>query len=146
MAQEMTVSYKDAQTLPARNQFWVNDALTGFSALQHLANVSNAQIVSAYLKKPVVTTGFTLKPAPLAANNETVNTRAKVRMEGNDAGSVANPVATTLLSIPAPVGDLINGLTGNNNDARLIPLIAIVRADSDVAMQRITKVYYEKAR
>lgn len=144
MGQKLTTGFQDINGDGSNTRFWVNDAANALGALQNMANLSNAAIVSAWMGEVVDLTALGLKAAAVAANVETARTKLKVHLSGPDAGSVANPRADVTLSIPAPVGDLLNA--NGPNTAALTPFIALVRADSDVAMDRIDRVYYSKSR
>jgi len=146
MAQKLNVHLTDINGETSGTKFWCNDVPTAILALQNIANLSNAQITSAYMTQPLSLTGYTLKANALAANVETALNRVKVHMSGADVGSVANPRDDAILGIPAPIGDLVNGLEGSPTDARLTPLIGVIMTAADVTTDRIDRVFYSRGK
>jgi hypothetical protein len=144
MAGKLTTNFKDVNGIGAKTSFWCNDAITAALANQALANLSNAQIVSSFITKDRDLGAFTIKSNALAANNESVRTKVLIRMSGADSGSVANPRATALLFIPAPIGTLINGPEGDPTNALVTVFVGKIQTANDVAIDQIDKVIYVK--
>lgn len=144
MGQKLTVGFKDINGANSSTNFWVNDALNAVGAIQNLANLSNAAIISAGMVEVLDISGLGLKAAAVAANVETARTKIKAHFSGADAGSVAKPRADVTLSVPAPVGALIG--PGGFTAADWSALIPLIRSASDVAMDRIDRAYFSKSR
>lgn len=143
MARILHVTLRDVNGVTSGTHFWCNDLVTAIAACQSIANLSNAQIVGAYLSEPLDLTQISNNNT--SNNNvETLKTRAIVRLSGPDPGSVANPRSYCRVTIPAPVGSIINGLTGDPAGALVTPFIGKVLTLSDVTTDRIDKVYYGK--
>lgn len=145
MAQKLTVNFKDVNGEGSRTQFWCNDTPTAVQAAQALSNLSNAQIVSAYLTRDLDISEIPNNTA-VAANVETVYSKAKVRFSGPDEGSVSAPRLEATLSIPAPVGTIINGETGLTSQVLLQPFVGLIATYNGLATDRIDKVYYSRSR
>lgn len=145
MAEHLTVIFNDVNGDVGRTSFWCNDALTAVGAIQALANLSNAQVVRATFSKEIALGPLNLKNAAVAANVETVGTKAKLHLSGPDAGSVAKPRDDVTISIPAPIGTLING-ANQAPPSTLTPIVALIQSDADVAMDRVERLYYSKSR
>jgi len=141
MARILHITIKDINGLTSGTHFWCNDLVTAVAACQSIANLSNGQIVGAYLAEPL---DITQIPSNTTSNNnvETIKTRAVVRLSGPDPGSVASPRSYCRVTIPAPVGSIINGLTGDPAGALVTPFIGKVLTPSDVTTDKIEKVYY----
>jgi hypothetical protein len=144
MGQLLTVGFKDVNGLSSRTQFWCNDAITALGAVQALANLSNAQIIGAFLTRELDISTIAANNA-VAANIETVNEKAKVRLSGPDAGSAGAPRLGVVVSIPAPVGTIINA-PGEAAAALAAFLVNKVSHSSDVVMDTIERIYYSRSK
>ena len=145
MAQELSVNFKDVNGDRGGTRFWCNDVPTAQGAIQALANLSNAQVVAAWMSLPVDLGSIAnLKTAAVAANNETVYTNAKILLSGNDAGSVAAKRGYAEINIPAPIGALINGLEGNPNDPLAQAFVGKIITRHNVTTDRVDSVKYSK--
>lgn len=145
MGQKLTVNVKDVNSLNSKTNFWVNDTLAAQGAVQALANLSNAAIVSAYLTQDIDISGIASNVA-VAANVETVNEKAKIRLSGPDAGSAGATRLTVTISIPAPVGSIINAETGAIDGALVTPFVGKVTTYNGLETDTVDKVYYSRSR
>jgi hypothetical protein len=145
MAKKLTVGFRDINGVYAATHFWCNNEAEALLCLQNLANLSNAQIINATMAETVDITGLASNAAA-AANNESARTKAKIKMRGADAGSVADPFGHVTVSIPAPIGSLINGINGDITNAAYNDIKAHAVSASGVSMTEVTRVYYARAR
>lgn len=145
MGQLLTVNFKDVNSLNSKTQFWVNDTLAAEGAVQSLANLSNAQVTSAYLTRDVDISGLASNVA-VAANVETVAEKAKIRLSGGDATSAGALRLTATIAIPAPVGSIINAQTGAVDGALVTPFIGKITTYNGLVTDQVDKVYYSRSR
>jgi hypothetical protein len=145
MAKNLTVVFRDVNGQTGRTRFWCNNEAEAALALQNLKNLSNAQVVGAYMAQPIDISSLAGNTAS-NGNVETARAKAKVRMRGADSGSVAAKIAYVTFEIPAPLGSLINGLVGDPANNLLTPFINKVHSTSGVTMTAIDKVFYARAR
>lgn len=145
MGQKLTVNVKDVNGLNSKTDFWVNDTVAAEQAVQAVANLSNAAVVSAYLTKDVDISGISANNA-VAQNIETVAEKAKIRLSGPDSGSAGATRLTVTVSIPAPVGSLIDSLTGQINNALVTPFVGKVTTYNGLTTDTVDKVYYSRSR
>lgn len=145
MGQLCTINVKDVNGLGSKTQFWVNDTLAAEGAAQAIANLSNAQVVSCYLTREIDISGLANNNA-VAANVETVREKAKIRLSGGDATSAGALRLTATISIPAPVGSIINAVTGAVDGALVTPFIGKVTTYNGLVTDQVDKVYYAKSR
>lgn len=122
---------------------WVADAAAADDYLAALKAASNAKISKAWLSTPVPLTTITNNDAT-AANVETVRTKALVKMRGADTGSAAEPFARVTIGIPAPIGTLINGATGDVTDAEIQSLKTKVLSRTGVQMSTVERIQYSR--
>jgi hypothetical protein len=145
MGQKLTVNVKDINGLNSKTDFWVNDTLAALGAVQAIANLSNAAVVSAFLTKDVDISGIANNIA-VAANVETVAEKAKIRLSGPDDESAGALRLTVTIAIPAPVGTIINALTGAINGALVTPFVGKVTTYNGLETDTVDKVYYSRSR
>lgn len=145
MGQLCTINVKDVNGLSSKTQFWTNDTVSAEGAAQSIAKLSNAQVVSCYLTREVDLTDLADNVA-VAANIETVAEKAKIRLSGGDATSAGALRLTTTIAIPAPVGTIINALTGAVNGALVTPFIGKVTTYNGLVTDQVDKVYYSRSR
>lgn len=145
MGQKLTINVKDVNSVNSKTDFWVNDTLAALGAVQAVANLTNAAVVSAYLTRPVDISGLANNVA-VAANIETVNEKAKVRLSGPDANSAGALRLTATISIPAPVGTIIDAQTGAVNGALVAPFIGKITTYNGLVTDIVDKVYYSRSR
>lgn len=145
MGQKLTINVKDVNGQNSKTDFWVNDTLTALGAVQAVANLSNAAVVSAYLTRDVDLADIPANNA-VAANVETVAEKAKVRLSGPDEDSAGATRLTVTIAIPAPVGTIINSLTGAVNGALVTPFVGKVTTYNGLTTDTVDKVYYSKSR
>lgn len=140
-----TIGVKDVNGKSSKTQFWTNDTVSALGAAQAVANLSNAQVVSCYLTKDVDISDLADNVA-VAANIETVTEKAKIRLSGADALSAGALRLTATISIPAPLGTIINAVTGAVDGALVTPFIGVITTYNGLVTDRIDKVYYSKSR
>jgi len=145
MGQKLTVNVKDVNGLNSKTDFWVNDTVAALGAVQAIANLSNAAVISAYLTHELDISGISNNVA-VAANVETVAEKAKIRLSGPDEGSAGATRLTVTVSIPAPVGTIINAETGAVNGALVTPFIGKVTTYNCLTTDTVDKVYYSRSR
>jgi hypothetical protein len=145
MGQKLTVNVKDVNGLNSKTDFWVNDTLAAVGAVQAIANLSNAAVVSAFLTREIDISGLAANNA-VAANVETVAEKAKIRLSGPDSESAGATRLTTTISIPAPVGTIINAVTGAVNGALVTPFVGKVTTYNGLVTDTVDKVYYSRSR
>lgn len=122
---------------------WVADAGAGDNYLAALKAASNAKISKAWVSTPVPLTTITNNDA-VAENVETVTTKALIKMRGADTGSAANPFARVTIGIPAPIGTLINGETGDVSNAEIQSLKVKVLSNTGVQMSVVERIQYSR--
>lgn len=122
---------------------WVADAAAADDYLVALKNASNAYISKAWLSTPVPLTTITNNDA-VAENVETVRSKVQVKMRGADTGSAAEPFARVTVQIPAPIGSLINGATGDVSNAELQSLKTKVLSRTGVQMSVVERIQYSR--
>lgn len=144
MADKLTVNFQDVNGQNSNTKFYVDSADAG-SALQSLANLSNAQIVSAYLTTPLDLT--TIDPnTPAAANVETVKEKIKVRLEAAAGGGGA-AFQYALAAIPAPLGSMINAEgEAQDPDGLATALVGLVQTNTGLVTTAINHIYYSRSR
>lgn len=146
MASLLTVNFKDVNGLGSSTRFWCNDTPTAIGAVQALANLSNAQIVSAYLTDELDVSEIDPNES-VAANIETVYEKAKARLKAPDGGSVAAPNQYVIVSVPAPVGSIINADgTANDPDGLMTAFVGLVQSNTGLATTQIEHVYYSRSK
>jgi hypothetical protein len=145
MGQLLTINVVDVNGINSKTQFWCNDTLNAVGAVQAVANLSNAQVVSAYLTQEVDISSISNNNA-VAANVETATEKAKVRLSGQDGSSAGATRLTATISIPAPVGTIINAQTGAVDGALVTPFVGKVTTYNGLTTDRVDKVYYSKSR
>jgi hypothetical protein len=145
MGQKLTINVKDVNGLNSKTDFWVNDTLAAVGAVQAVANLSNAAVVSAYLTKDVDLSAIANNNA-VAANVETVTEKAKIRLSGGDSESAGALRLTVTISIPAPVGSIIDAQTGAINGALVTPFVGKVTTYNGLSTDTVDKVYYSRSR
>lgn len=144
MAVEVEITFIDVNGDEARTSFWSPSAANAQSAVELFGPITNCEVIKASYNTPLDITG-SWNHAPATANVETARSKVKVEFEGAASGG-ALAFAKSTLSIPAPVGDLVNGAAGSPTDARLTPLIPLVLSAHGDAMTEIIKVRYAKSR
>jgi len=125
--------------------FWVADLAGAQTALEHIDAVSNAKLIRADVSTPVPLQTIINNDAA-AANVETARCKAKIKMRGADTGSLAAPFDEATVSIPAPIGTLINGKSGDPTNADVVGLVSHVLSDSGVQMTSVKSITYSRGR
>lgn len=141
MSYLLHISWIDVNGLTGTSSAWVASTDDGLTVAKAFKAASNAKITAAELRETVPLQTITNND-PTAANVETAKTKAKIRMKGADAGSLAAPFAYVTVGIPAPIGTLINGLTGDTSNTDANNLTSHVLSPSGVQMATIDKIYY----
>lgn len=145
MAFLVEIDFKDVNGDTSSSSAYVATKADGLSFIQQMDAKSNALVLEARILTPVPLQTITNNDAA-AANVETVKTKAKIRMRGFDTGSLANPVAHTTIGIPAPIGTLINGKTGDNTNADVVALATHVLSEHGVQMTAVERIKYSRGR
>lgn len=145
MGQKLTVNVKDVNGQNSKTDFWVNDTLAALGAVQAIANLSNAAVISAYLTKDVDISGIASNNA-VAANIETAAEKAKIRLSGPDSLSAGALRLTVTIAIPAPVGTIVNALTGAVDGALVTPFVGKVTTYNGLTTDTVDKVYYSRSK
>lgn len=145
MGQKLTVNVQDVNGLNSKTDFWTNDTVSALGAVQAIANLSNAAVVSAYMTRDIDISSLANNTA-VAANVETVNEKAKIRLSGPDSGSAGATRLTVTISIPAPVGTIIDGQTGAVNGILVTPFVGKVTTYNGLETDTVDKVYYSRSR
>lgn len=145
MAFRVEIDFVDANGDEASTSFYVGQSGDAATAIQIIDAHTNALIKSARLITPIPLQTITNNDA-VAASNESVRTKAKVKMRGADLGSLADPYDYVTVSIPAPIGTLINGQSGDVNNAEIQALVGKCLSDSGVTMDTVTSIKYAKSR
>lgn len=143
MAYLLNVTFQDINQKESKSSLWINVESDVNAILTALKAASNAKILRATLSTPVPLVTIT-NNIPAAANVETATSKALVSMRGADAGSSGKPFATATIGIPAPIGSLINGQSGDVSDAELQSLKSKVLSKTGVQMDQITSVKYSR--
>lgn len=143
MAYLLDVTFQDINQKESVSSLWVNVETDVPDVLAAMKAASNAKILRATLSTPVPLIALT-DNIPTSANVETATSKAIVSMRGADAGSSGRPFATARVGIPAPLGSLINGLSGDVSDAELQSLKSKVLSKTGVQMDQITSVKYSR--
>lgn len=122
---------------------WVANAAAAVVYAQAIKLASNAYIVEGFISTPVAIAGLSSNVAT-ATNVETVRSKAMVKMRGLNADSTAEPFSHVTVQIPAPLGTLINGLTGDPTQADLTTLMGVVKSNTGVEMQVVERIQYSR--
>lgn len=142
MAEKLAVTLIDINGETGTTDCWVGNALAAIQVCQKIADLSNAQVVGAFLTSQIDITGIPDNVA-VATNIETVTTKLKVIMSGVDVGSTTTGRGKKFLNIPAPVGTIYNGdVAAAKVNPLLTAFIPLVKSASDVTMDRIDNVMY----
>lgn len=143
MAYLLDVTFQDVNQLTSKSSMWVNVETDVPNVLNALKAASNAKIVHATLSTPVPLIAITNNDAT-AANVETVTSKAIISMRGADAGSSGEPFAHARVGIPAPIGTLINGISGDITNAEAQSLMTKVLSKTGVQMDVIESIKYSR--
>lgn len=143
MAYLLDVTFQDINQLESKSSMWVNVETDVTAVIAALKAASNAKILRATLSTPVPLIAITNNTAA-AANVETATSKAVIQMRGADAGSSGEPFAHARVGIPAPIGTLINGLTGDINNAEAQSLMTKVLSKTGVQMDVIETIKYSR--
>lgn len=143
MAFLLDVTFQDINQRESISGVWINTEGDAEGVLAAMKAASNAKILRATISTPVPLVTLT-DNIPAAANVETATSKAIVSMRGADAASSGVPFATARVGIPAPIGTLINGLSGDATDAELQSLKSKVLSKTGVQMDQVTSVKYSR--
>lgn len=122
---------------------WVNAEADAQTLLEKIDAASNAVLIEAHISTPIPLQALTNNDA-VAANNESAATKAVVTFRGADAGSLAKPFDEVTIGIPAPIGSLINGLSGDVTNADLVALAGLIVSEHGVTMSSVSKLKYKR--
>jgi hypothetical protein len=143
MAFLLDVTFQDINQLESRSSMWVDTEENVQAVLDALKLASNAKITKASLSTPVPLVTITNNDA-VAANVETATQKAIIQMRGADAASSGEPFAHARIGIPAPIGSLINGLSGDVTDAEVQSLKSKVLSKTGVQMDTVESIRYSR--
>jgi hypothetical protein len=143
MAYLLDVTFQDVNQAVSQSSMWVNVETDVTAVIAALKAASNAKITRATLSTPVPLIAITNNDA-VANNVETATCKAIIAMRGADAGSSGEPFAHVRVGIPAPIGTLINGLSGNITDAEVQSLKSKVLSKTGVQMDVVESIKYKR--
>jgi hypothetical protein len=143
MAYLLDVTFQDVNQLESKSSMWVNVETDVAAVLTALKAASNAKILKASLSTPVPLIAITNNDA-VSANVETATSKAIIQMRGADAGSSGEPFAHARIGIPAPIGSLINGLSGDVTNAEVQSLKSKVLSKTGVQMDTVESIKYSR--
>lgn len=143
MAFLLDVTFQDVNQLTSKSSMWVDTEADVPNVLGALKAASNAKIVKATLSTPVPLVAITNNDA-VSANVETATTKAIIAMRGADAASSGEPFAHVRIGIPAPIGELINGLSGDVSNAEVQSLKTKVLSKTGVQMDVVESIKYAR--
>jgi hypothetical protein len=143
MAYLLDVTFQDINQLESKSSMWVNVETDVAAVLTALKAASNAKILKASLSTPVPLIAITNNDA-VSANVETATSKAIIQMRGADAGSSGEPFAHARIGIPAPIGSLINGLSGDVTNAEVQSLKSKVLSKTGVQMDTVESIKYSR--
>lgn len=143
MAFLLDVTFQDINQLESRSSMWVDTEENVQAVLDALKLASNAKITKASLSTPVPLVTITNNDA-VANNVETATQKAIIQMRGADAASSGEPFAHARIGIPAPIGTLINGLSGDVTDAEVQSLKSKVLSKTGVQMDTVESIRYSR--
>jgi hypothetical protein len=138
MAVEVSISWFDANGDTASNSFTVADAAAAASALAALHAISNAGVSAASYATPLDLAGLT---TPVAANVESAKFKMAITMSGDKpVGATARP--KVILQVPAPIGTLINGKSGDPANVAFTALLPLIKTNRGETLNKIDSVNY----
>lgn len=138
MAVEMSVSYLDINGVSAKNVFAADDDAAAAALIPLLDALTNAKINAASYATPLDVSGTS---AASATNVESAKFKMAITMSGPiPAGGTQRPRVT--LQIPAPLGTLINGLSGDPTNAAFTALLPYVVTNRGETLDRVDSVNY----
>jgi hypothetical protein len=143
MAFLLDVTFQDINQLESKSSMWVNTEENVPDVLDALKAASNAKILKATLSTPVPLTTITNNDA-VAANVETATSKAIIQMRGADAGSSGEPFAHVRIGVPAPIGTLVNGLSGDITNSEVQSLKTKVLSKTGVQMDVVESIKYNR--
>lgn len=145
MAFLLEIDFRDVNGKTASRSCYINQESDAPLVVKMFDDCSNALITAARILTPVPLQLITGNSAT-NDNVETAKTKAKVKLRGADAGSLAQPFDYVTISIPAPIGTLINGQSGDVSNSELQSLKTKVLSRAGVQMDTIEKVYYSRGK
>lgn len=140
MAVEVTISYLDVNGDGATNKYASTDAASAAASIAKFKALTNAKIIEASYSTPIDISGLTGNTAA-AANLETVKAKVAITMSGpKPTGATRRPSVT--LQIPAPLGSLVNGATGDTSNALITTLLSSVLSSRGETLDTVERVAY----
>lgn len=143
MAFLLDVTFQDINQLESKSSMWVDTEENVPAVLAALKAASNAKIARATLSTPVPLVTITSNDA-VAENVETATSKAIIAMRGADAASSGEPFAHVRIGIPAPIGSLINGSSGDVTNAEVQSLKSKVLSKTGVQMDVVESIKYNR--
>lgn len=142
MAVLVRIVYEDVNGEQAENRFWAQDPIWAKNSLYSFNYLSNAKIIEASYSVPLDISDLPNNVA-VAENVETVKTKMAVTMSGPPPQpGLFRPTVT--LQIPAPLGELVNGLESDTQIVEIQELLNVVLDDRGQPLDRVDRVAYAK--
>lgn len=139
----LTVTFRDINGLTAGTSVYCLEA-DADNVLSNLDALSNAQIVSALITTPVDLAGA--NSVAVAANIESAYSKLKVGLTGPAPVGSNRQLSSTIFSVPAPIGTVVNAPEGDPLNASLVALLGLIKAADGATMTAIRSVRYARAR
>jgi hypothetical protein len=142
MAGLVTVEWVDVNGIHARNSVYTPDVVGALGVVTHLKALSNARILSALFSIPLDLTTLSGNTA-VAANVETARAKATVIMSA-DPAAAGLPRPKVHFEIPAPIGTLINGLSGDKTNTDIVALLSDIVTNRGETLNLVDNIIYSK--
>jgi len=140
MAVELEISYLDVNGESATNSVSIDAAANAAATVQLFKNTSNCRVVKASIITPVDISGLTGNTSA-AANVESAKFKMAVSLSGPiPSGATQRPRVT--FQIPAPLGTLINGRSGDPANAAFTAFLAHVVSNRGEVLDTVDSVNY----
>lgn len=140
MAVGLEISYLDVNGVPATNRLSIDAAANAAAVAALLKALTNAKIVSANILTPVDISGLAGNAAA-AANVESAKFKMAISLTGPiPAGATRRP--GTIIQVPAPLGTLINGTSGDPANAAFTALLTHVQTNRGETLDTVKSVNY----
>jgi hypothetical protein len=144
MGIEVNLTVTDVNGQEGKTAFWTDTAGHAQTALELFGPITTGHVTNASYTAPLDITGA-WNHAATATNIESALSKMKIQFNGAAAGGF-KLLSGALLSVPAPLGTIINGASGSPTDALLTPLIPFIFSAHGDAMTVIKFVRYARGR
>lgn len=142
MAGLVTIEWIDVNGIHARNSLYTPDVVGALGVVTHLKALSNARVLSALFSIPLDLTTLPGNTA-VAANVETARAKAAVTMSA-DPAAAGLPRPKVNFEIPAPIGALINGLTGDKTNTDILALLSDIVTNRGETLNLVDNIIYSR--